>query len=1205
MPNIITLPGVRDGADNVFVTQAITSATRIIATGERIYSSLTTVFWGDYNHGSLANSGRIWNIFSGNVSSAIGGYYIDRIENSGLIVSEAPNGNAYAISVGSGGSMVRNSGQVYAVANGNAVAISHWDPYVLVDNTGLVAAYAPAGSAAGVGSAVAVAMYNGGFLRNGVGGSILAEGIYATAVIFSRGHLIDPKVPHIINAGRIEAYATGANIESIAISTGALTVETLRIENSGLIRADIAYLSGSELGYSPPQQPADQIFNLAGGEIYGRIETRLGNDRLVNSGLIHGDVLMGEGADLVDTSAGTLVGVVDMGWGNDLFLGGAGDDVALGGRDADWMEGGAGNDLLLGGLGDDILIGDAGNDGLFGELGDDWIITAGGDVVDAGGGDDIIEIEDLSFRSINGGAGLDRLVLAMSAVSLDLAQVRAAGRLVDIEAIELRGQQRVIIRSGDAFGLSGEDTLRLVTTMSDSVELIGSWNEFRIVVEDGVIYRHFTNGSENLLVAGGGAVVVADAPSAPGRGLDPIASGPTAPLAGSVVGADLSGSTAIFNQRPLHGTEVVQSYEIWRSEDGQPVLSPVVVSVSVINHGVIESFGPGNGGAKAFMIWNMDRIVNHGTIRAAGNGNVSADAVYTLSWGAVTNYGLVEAISESGRATGLTTRGSWYDGLNLVNYGTISATTNGTQPALGAAIGQDEAAFNYGTIVAVGGDGTVAAQIYDQRQFTNNGTIMAGLAAGAVGSATGLFYTASVWGTTVINRGLIRGERAVAGGDGIGSPGNLLFYNFGRLEGTVTLQNGLSKFENWGEVTGDARLGSAINLWHAAGGRQLGTVFGGDGSDMLVGSAAADVLNGENGDDYLRGGGGGDTLTGGAGRDVFVYEATSDSIVSAFDTITDFASGIDRIDLTALGVQNVSLVSGPGYTQLIATTLAGTLWVRVGGTLALSDLILVHTTEIDGSANADMLFATAGGSILRGGMGDDVLIGGAGNDRLEGGAGFDVMWGGAGDDVYVLSDDYDLVWEVTGEGTDRIDMHHGGLLRMPDNVENVTMFNGGYVRGNGLANIILGSAGNDDISGEAGNDWLEGGAGNDRLNGGAGSDVLYGGAGADTFLFWLPTDSESSTGRSDGKKSLPDFIGDFVSGEDRIDLSAIDAIAATSGNDAFTFIGTSAFSMRAGQLRVEMLNGHVVILGDVDGNGLADLQILVNAPAIQLADFIL
>ena len=26
--------------------------------------------------------------------------------------------------------------------------------------------------------------------------------------------------------------------------------------------------------------------------------------------------------------------------------------------------------------------------------------------------------------------------------------------------------------------------------------------------------------------------------------------------------------------------------------------------------------------------------------------------------------------------------------------------------------------------------------------------------------------------------------------------------------------------------------------------------------------------------------------------------------------------------------------------------------------------------------------------------------------------------GGAGDDVYVLSDDYDLVWEVTGEGTD-------------------------------------------------------------------------------------------------------------------------------------------------------------------------------------------
>ena len=51
----------------------------------------------------------------------------------------------------------------------------------------------------------------------------------------------------------------------------------------------------------------------------------------------------------------------------------------------------------------------------------------------------------------------------------------------------------------------------------------------------------------------------------------------------------------------------------------------------------------------------------------------------------------------------------------------------------------------------------------------------------------------------------------------------------------------------------------------------------------------------------------------------------------------------------------------------------------------------------------------------------------------------------------------------------------------------------------------------------------------------------------------------------------PTRSSDFVRGTDRIDLSAIDANPGDAGgNDAFTFIGTGAFTNVAGELRYEV-----------------------------------
>lgn len=93
---------------------------------------------------------------------------------------------------------------------------------------------------------------------------------------------------------------------------------------------------------------------------------------------------------------------------------------------------------------------------------------------------------------------------------------------------------------------------------------------------------------------------------------------------------------------------------------------------------------------------------------------------------------------------------------------------------------------------------------------------------------------------------------------------------------------------------------------------------------------------------------------------------------------------------------------------------------------------------------------------------------------------------------------------------------------------------------------------------------------------------------------------------SDSAVGAWDRIDDCVSGTDKIDLSRIDANAGTGANDAFTFIGSGAFTGVAGQLRYEVVNDIGSVYGDVNGDGLADLHILVTngAPLVQ-TDFIL
>ncbi len=142
------------------------------------------------------------------------------------------------------------------------------------------------------------------------------------------------------------------------------------------------------------------------------------------------------------------------------------------------------------------------------------------------------------------------------------------------------------------------------------------------------------------------------------------------------------------------------------------------------------------------------------------------------------------------------------------------------------------------------------------------------------------------------------------------------------------------------------------------------------------------------------------------------------------------------------------------------------------------------------------------------------------------------------------------------------------------------------------------------IHGTKGNDTLKGGAGNDVIYGHEGRDVMTGGKGADTFVFTKVADTGSAQYR--------DIITDFQQGQDKIDLSKIDANGSLRGDGTFHFIAqeNARFDFKPGALawHLEHVNGKdiTVIQGDINGDGVHDFEIqLQGGVHLNASDFIL
>ncbi|MDA7424684.1 calcium-binding protein [Thalassococcus lentus] len=270
----------------------------------------------------------------------------------------------------------------------------------------------------------------------------------------------------------------------------------------------------------------------------------------------------------------------------------------------------------------------------------------------------------------------------------------------------------------------------------------------------------------------------------------------------------------------------------------------------------------------------------------------------------------------------------------------------------------------------------------------------------------------------------------------------------------------------------------------------------------------------------------------------------------------------------------------------------GSIALAPDGRIYVAQSVRANTSGIDN----DVYLTGFGPDLFGIDLGDDMLVPQRGPGEINGQGGTDTAdYSNAGGRVLV-----DLDRDVSGETFVRFFEYGAASGNRFVSIENII---GGdhadNLRGDSGANHIAGGGVSDRLYGREGNDTLDGGSGFDAIFGNNGADTMIGGSGADRFIFFRASDS----GVGDGNR---DVITDFVSGEDRIEISRIDADLTTGGKQGFDFIGDAAFTGTGGELRYEQVGGNTIVQADRDGDGAADFEIeLTGITDLTESDFLI
>ncbi|WGM48763.1 hypothetical protein KOAAANKH_03670 [Brevundimonas sp. NIBR10] len=1071
-------------------------------------------------------------------------------------------------------------------------------------------------------------------------GTIRVTNPTGTAVGIRVAHLASESST-ITNTGLIEAnYAIFDASETYSPPQDAIQVVT----NFGQIRGQIYLARG-----------ADQIVNV--GSIVGSITLGAGDDlyqgeRGTQSGGVYGG--FGDDRLLAGTGSDILYGES----GEDILSGASGDDFLGGGRGSDVLDGGAGTDTavysdltiavdldLVGGrsvsAGQDTLIsienvyGSRWNDTLRGDTAANLLFGAdGADVLIGRDGDDVL-VGGTGADVLTGGIGRDTFVFG-------------AGDGTDVITDFRLGGERDTL---SIFGYAGYRELRQT---SDGALIVLSDTD--TILLQGISAANVSAADLNFSLA--------TRPSYAVFGPVPAMLG-TEPWQVTASEQVYAGESLAFNNAT--GGIVVSRWTTGASgyltNNGQIVsTSTSSGTIGVSTDGAISGAGFTNGTGG-----RLDAYLTNSTSgRAVGGYFNSQNSVFD-NRGSIFVRSSHEAYGAEGARPGLTVSNSGLldvvaqssaYGVRLGQYGSFTNTGTIRVEGSGLAVGMygigTTSATNSGSIVVVNRTGiSVGMEILsDNLIFSNSGLIQADMAV-----QVGTYFFGQ--GISFNNSGDLRGGVALSSGADV-------FVNTGLISGLVALGQGADRFEGAGTI-GDLRInggagndqivagagndvleGGAGNDTLSGGGGTNTAIFSGtstsysittsgatttvtggtDGTDTLTdiellvftdrtvqfildptnvinGTPSAETLAGGSNRDLITGGGGADTLSGGAGTDVFRYLLTSDSTAAASDIITDFVTGADRIDLTALNPTSVSIARlAGGGTVVFAQTPGGAFQTFAAGTSLNGGDIIFNGgfgVFVIGSEGSDLIQGTSVAEPLVGNGGDDVITGGAGADAIAGGAGRDVFrYVSRGDSNQQTG--FDNLYDFTS-GEDRIDLTGIGarsisILRTDNGssfiyaetaqgvflttaanrtVQATDITFGGNVNGVGNFGIyMVGSGQADTLVGTILNDPISGGAGDDTITGGGGADALFGDAGADTFVYLSASDSF---------QGLSDGIFGFVSGTDRLDLRAVRTGAADTFGIAY-------------------LSGGSYLFVDLGGNGTSDLVIGLAGTTLVASDIL-
>lgn len=210
-------------------------------------------------------------------------------------------------------------------------------------------------------------VYASNYLNLTVAGQIFSGSSYAVQALGTTGllHITSSGIVSsggsaILGSGDFELYNSGVITSgNYAVYVSPTTVGTGKVVNHGTINSTF-------LGIYFGAAVSTEVINS--GEISGDDYSLysggfVAKDMVTNMGRMLGEVYLGGGNDYLDSRNGTIVGLIDMG---------SGDDIAYGSLNAinnifgeigdDYLQGGNYDDLLDGGLGADELIGGGGVD---------------------------------------------------------------------------------------------------------------------------------------------------------------------------------------------------------------------------------------------------------------------------------------------------------------------------------------------------------------------------------------------------------------------------------------------------------------------------------------------------------------------------------------------------------------------------------------------------------------------------------------------------------------------------------------------------------------------------------------------------------------------------------------------------------------------------------------------------------------------------